>query len=114
MTRADTAGTLARRWERAGEALWLWLDGQRGEATQNIAERAHRCEGLWRKRRQGTGSEKGNRWVERVLALRHTCRIRGRPTFPLLVEAGAWLFQGESPDLRWLTQHECLPVPATP
>src|SRR6266436_5634617 len=26
--------------------------------------------------------EKGNRWVERVLSLRHTCPIRGRPTFP--------------------------------
>jgi hypothetical protein len=42
----------------------------------------------------GTRSEKGNRWVERVLSLRHPCRIRGRPTFPILVEAVSCLFKG--------------------
>jgi hypothetical protein len=35
------------------------------EATHNIAERAHRFGVLWRKRSQGTGSEKGHHWVER-------------------------------------------------
>jgi transposase len=90
------------------------LDIQEVEATHNIAERAHRCGVLWRKRSQGTCSEKGNRWVERVLSLRHTWRIRGRPTFPLLVEAVSCLFKGEKPDLSWLTQHESLPVPSTP
>jgi transposase len=83
------------------------------EATNNLAERAHRFGVLWRKRSQGTCSEKGNRWVERILSLRHTCRIRGRPTFPLLVEAVACLFKGESPDLSWITQHESLPAPST-
>gem|GEM_PF-2326860 len=76
--------------------------------------RAHRFGVLWRKRSQGTCSEKGNRWVERVLSLRHTCRIRGRPTFPLLVEAVSCLFKGEKPDLSWITSHESLPVPSTP
>jgi transposase len=69
---------------------------------------------MWRKRCQGACREQGNRWLERVLPLRHTCRLRGRPTFALLVEAVPWLFQGESPDRSWLTQHEGLPVPATP
>jgi hypothetical protein len=69
---------------------------------------------MWRKRCQETCSKTGNRWLERVLPSRHTCRIRGHPTFPLLVEAAPWLFQGESPDLSWLTQHERLPVPAAP
>jgi len=69
---------------------------------------------MWRKRHQGTCSKKGNRWLEWVLSSRHPCRIRGRPTFPLLVEVVPWLFQGKSPDLSWLTQHECLPVPAAP
>src|SRR5262245_3035709 len=67
--------------------------------------RAHRFGVLWRKRSQGTCSEKGNRWVERVLSLRHTCRIRGRPSFPTLVEAIAGLFKGETPDLSWTTQY---------
>ena len=40
--------------------------------------------------------------------------IRGRPTFPMLVEAVACLFKGEKPDLRWITQRKSLPVPSTP
>ena len=59
-------------------------------------------------------SEKGSRWLEQVLYLRHTYRVRGRPTFPMLAEAVAYLFTGERPDLTWLTQHESLPVPSTP
>jgi transposase len=113
-TREDKAGTFARRLEREGEALWVFLDVQGVEATNNMAERAHRFGVLWRKRSQGTCSEKGNRWVERVLSFRHTCRIRGQPTFPVLVEAVACLFKGERPDLSWITQHESLPAPSTP
>jgi transposase len=113
-TREDKAGTFARRLEREGEALWVFLDVEGVEATNNIAERAHRFGVLWRKRRQGTCSEKGNRWVERVLSFRHTCRIRGRPTFPILVEAVSCLFKGERPDLNWITQHTSLPIPSTP
>ena len=73
-TRKDKAGTFARRLAREGESLWMFLDVQGVEATNNIAERAHRFGVLWRKRSQGTRSEKGNRWVERVLSVRHTCR----------------------------------------
>jgi transposase len=113
MTREDKAGTFARRLERAGEALWLLLDVQDVEATKNIAERAHRFGVLWRKRSQGPCSEKGNRWVERVLSVRHACRIRGRPTFPLLVDAMACLFKGERPDLSWITQQMSSPLPST-
>jgi transposase len=113
-TREDKVGTFARRLQREGDALWTFLDVAGVEATNNIAERAHRFGVLWRKRSQGTCSEKGNRWVERVLSLRHTCRIRGRPTFPMLVEAVACLFKGEKPDLSWLTQHKSLSVPSTP
>jgi transposase len=112
--REDEAGTFARRLARAGESLWVFLDVEGVEATNNIAERAHRFGVLWRKRSQGTRSETGNRWVERVLSLRHTCRIRGRPTFPTLVEAVTCLFQGEKPDLSWLTPHESLPELSTP
>src|SRR5882672_2267766 len=59
-------------------------------------------------------SGKGNRWVERMLSLRHTCRIRGRPTFPILVEAVSGLFKGENPTLSWITPHKSLPVLSTP
>jgi transposase len=112
--RPDQGGTFARRLEREGESLWVFLDVQGVEATNNIAERAHRFGVLWRKRSQGTCSEKGNRWVERVLSLRHTCRIRGRPTFPILVDAVSCLFKGAKPDLSWIIPSESLPVPLTP
>jgi transposase len=114
LSREDKAGTFARRLQREGESLRALLDVRGVEATQNIAARAHRCGGMWRKRTPGTGSEQGHRLVERVLSLRYTCRIRGRPTFPLLVEAVSGLFRGESPDLHWITPHEALPVPSTP
>jgi transposase len=108
--RPDKAGTFARRLEREKESLWVFLDVPGVEPTNNAAERAHRFGVLWRKRSQGTCSEKGNRWVERVLSLRHTCRIRGRPSFPTLVEAISCLFKGETPDLSWITQYEFQPA----
>jgi transposase len=106
MAREDKAGTFARRLQREGESLWVFLDVPGVECTNNVAERAHRFGVLWRKRSQGTGGEKGNRWVERVLSLRHTCRIRRRPTFPILVESISCLFKGSAPDLSWITQPE--------
>jgi transposase len=36
---------------------------------------------------QGTSSDKGDRWVERILSVRETCRLKGKPTFDVLVEA---------------------------
>jgi hypothetical protein len=76
--------------------------------------RALRFGVMWRKRTRGTYSEKGNRWVERVLSFRQTCRIRGRPTFPLLVEAVRCRFKGTTPNLRWITHQEPLLPCATP
>jgi hypothetical protein len=98
--------------ERARHGGGLAVPGV--ECTHNGAERAPRFGGLWRKRSQGTCSEQGNRWVERSLSLRHTCRIRGRPTFPILVEAVSCLFNGETPALNWITHHASLSVCSTP
>lgn len=66
--------------------------------------RALRFGVLWRKRSQGTASTKGNRWVERMLSLRETCRLQAQSTYTVLVEAVASLFQGQPPDLSWLGQ----------
>ena len=75
------------------------------EPTNNRAERALRHGVLWRKRSQGTQSDRGNRWVERILSLRQTCRLRGKPTYPVLVEATEAYFKSYSPDLAWIVQH---------
>jgi hypothetical protein len=41
-------------------------------------------------------------WVERILSLRETCRLRGIPTFPVLVEAVTCSFNGQPPDVSWI------------
>ena len=62
------AGRLARQIIREIDNLWLFLDHQGIEPTNNRAERALRYGVLWRKRSLGTQSEKGKRWVERILS----------------------------------------------
>ena len=44
--RVDKAGTVARRWERAGESLGVFLDSQGVAATTNMAERAPPLRGV--------------------------------------------------------------------
>jgi hypothetical protein len=64
--------------------------------------RALRFGVLWRKRSLGTASEKGNRWVERSLSLRETCRLQAKSTYTVLVEAMTSLFHGQPPALSWI------------
>ena len=48
------------------------------------------------------GGTHPNRWVERTLLLRQTCRQLGQSTFGVLVDAMTSSFQGRQPDLTWL------------
>lgn len=99
----DPAGQLARSIGRQVESLWVFLDEKGVDPTNNRSERALRFSVLWRKRSYGTQSEKGNRWVERILSLKQTCRIRALPVFPILANAIDAYFKDQSPDLRWVT-----------
>ena len=101
--RQDDAGRLARRLLREMDSLWVFLAQHGVEPTNNRAERALRCGVLWRKRSLGTASTKGNRWVERILSLKETCRLQARSTYSVLVDAVASFFQGHQPDLSWIT-----------
>jgi transposase len=100
--RKDDAGRLARRLQREMVSLWVFLREHGVEPTNNRAERALRFAVLWRKCSSGTASDKGNRWVERSLSLRQTCRQLGQSIFDVLVDAVACSFQGRQPDLAWL------------
>jgi transposase len=100
--RRDEAGTFARTLEREMGVLWTFVVEEGVEPTNNRAERALRFAVLWRKIMQGTYNEKGDRWVERILSLRETCRLRGIPTFPILVEAVTCHFNGQHPDVSWI------------
>jgi transposase len=99
----DDAGKLARSIAREMESLWVFLDENGVEPTNNRAERALRFAVLWRKRSNGTQSDKGNRWVERMLSLKQTCHMRKIPVFPILVDAIDAYFKEQKPDLSWIT-----------
>jgi len=99
----DPAGQLARSIARHLESLWLFLEEEGVEPTNNRSERALRFAVIWRKRSFGTQSEKGNRWVERILSVKQTCRMRNIPLFPILVDAIDAYFKDQTPDLAWIT-----------
>ena len=98
----DDAGRLARQIIRELDCLWTFLDHNAVEPTNNRAERALRFAVLWRKRSLGTQSDKGSRWVERILSLKETCRLRATATFPVIVRLLRSYFHGEDPDLAWI------------
>jgi transposase len=106
--RHDDAGKFARRLLREMDSLWIFLAHYGVEPTNDRAERALRSGVLWRKRSLGTASPKGNRWVERILTLKETCRLQARSPYTVLVDALSKLFMGLQPDLSWIT----LGVPA--
>src|SRR5262249_2948900 len=77
--------------------LWsfLWQEGV--EPTNNAAERALRHAVLWRKGSGGTDSQRGSRFVERVLSIRETCRQQGRGLLEYLVECCQAHLEGKAP-----------------
>lgn len=102
--RPDEAGKLARHLHKELASLYVFLRHEGVEPTNNFAERMIRFAVLWRKRSQGTTGDTGNRWVERILSLRQTCRLHHQSTYEVLVAALESHFAGQPPDLTWLTQ----------
>lgn len=100
----DEAGKFTARLLREIDSLWVFLEKAGVSPTNNHAERMLRFAVCWRKRSYGTVSDKGNRWVERILTLRQTCRLQTRRTFPVLVEALDCYFKELNPDLAWISQ----------
>jgi transposase len=100
--RKDEAGKFARRLRAEMDHLWLFLHEHGVAPTNNHAERMLRFAVLWRKRSLGTRSDRGERWAERILSLRQTCRLQGKRTYPVLVNAVASYFAGKHPDLAWI------------
>lgn len=99
----DDAGKLARKINRQIDSLWTFLEEDGVEPTNNRAERSLRFGVLWRKRSMGTQSDKGDRWVERILSLKQTCKIRGVSSFHILHQAIAAFFKEQKPCLDWLS-----------
>jgi transposase len=100
--RKDEAWTLARALKRELGALWTFILEEGVDPTNNRADRALWFAVLWRKLMQGIYNGKGDRWVERILSLRETCHLRGKPAFPVLVDAVTRYFNGQRPDVSWI------------
>jgi transposase len=98
------AGTFVRSLEKEMDTLFVFLHEEGVDPTNNLAERTIRFAVLWRKRSQGTKTDKGNRWVERILSLRQTCRLQAKTTFAVLVDALDCYFKERNPDVSWITE----------
>ena len=81
-----TAG-LCRALLKREPALWRFARTPGLEPTNNLAERMLRGAVIWRKKSFGSASAAGCRYVERMLSVTETLRLRGHP--PLAYLAGA-------------------------
>ena len=91
---------LAKRFEAHGESYFRFLTTPGMEPTNNLAEQAIRFVVIDRLITQGTRSEAGNRWCERIWTVIATCTQQGRPVFAYLeAVVGAWFDGTEAPSL---------------
>ena len=97
-TRAS--GNLAKRFAVHGASYFRFLTSPGVEPTNNLAEQAIRFVVLDRLVTQGTRSEAGNRWCERIWTVVATCVQQGRSVFAYLeAVVGAWFAGTEAPSL---------------
>jgi len=91
---------LAKRFETHGESYFRFVTTPGLEPTNNLAEQAIRFVVIDRLITQGTRSEAGNRWCERIWTVMATCTQQGRSVFSYLEAAvGAWFEGTEAPSL---------------
>jgi transposase len=91
---------LAKRFEEHGANYFRFITIPGVEPTNNLAEQAIRFVVIDRLITQGTRSEAGNRWCERIWTVIATCTQRGRSVFEYLEAAiAAWFGGTEAPSL---------------
>jgi transposase len=98
---ARASGNLAKRFAVHGESYFRFITTPGVEPTNNLAEQAIRFVVIDRLITQGTRSERGNRWCERIWTVIATCSQQGRSVFEYLEAAvTAWFHGEEAPALR--------------
>jgi transposase len=91
---------LAKRFEKHGESYFRFITTPGAEPTNNLAEQAIRFVVIDRLITQGTRSDTGDRWCERIWTVIATCTQQGRSVFEYLEAAvGAWFADVEPPML---------------
>src|SRR5262249_19979412 len=83
---------MAKRMARYGEAYFTFVTTPGVEPTNNLAEQAIRFVVIDRLVTQGTRSETGQRWSERIWTVLASCAQQGRSAFAYLEEAGGGHF----------------------
>lgn len=81
------AGGVFRELLKSERWFWTFAEVSGVEPTNNEAERCIRGSVLWRKGSFGAVSERGARYVERMLTVTGTCRKQGRQVYGYLREA---------------------------
>ena len=89
----------AKRFEEHAETYIRFVTTPGVEPTNNLAEQAIRFVVIDRRITQGTRSEVGNRWCERIWTVIATCTQQGRSVFEYLEAVVAAWFAGTEPPL---------------
>jgi transposase len=91
---------MAKRFRKHGAAYFTFVTTPGVEPTNNLAEQAIRFVVIDRHITQGTRSEDGNRWCERIWTVIATCTMQGKSVFDFLGEAvGNWFADKPAPSL---------------
>jgi transposase len=91
------AQNLAKRFREHGEAYFRFITTPGIEPTNNLAEQAIRFIVIDRRITQGTRSETGRRWCERIWTVIATCAQQGRSVFQFLLDSVQAYLSGTSP-----------------
>jgi transposase len=94
---AKQARNLAKRFRENGEAYFRFITTPGIDPTNNLAEQAIRFVVIDRHITQGTRSEKGRRWCERIWTVIATCAQPGRAVFQFLLDSVQAYLSGTSP-----------------
>ena len=82
------------------DTLWLFVYVDGVEPTNNLAERGLRHGVIWRKISYGSQSETGERFVERVMTVAMTLKLRAKNTFEYFTECfREFIRGGQSPPI---------------
>jgi transposase len=91
------ARNMAKRFHENGEAYFRFITTPGIDPTNNLAEQAMRFVVIDRHITQGTRSEGGRRWCERIWTVIATCAQQGRAVFQFLFDSVQAHFSGASP-----------------
>ena len=88
------AANMAERFYRHFEDYFRFISDPAIDPTNNLAEQAIRFVAIHRRMTQGTRSDSGRTWFERICTAAVTCEQQGRSAFDFLVECVMSHFSG--------------------